>query len=98
MKDRSPNNDQPPIVHDRLVSKNNARFLCGQYASKHGRCRSNILAQLAKGRSNKWITKNCHHGRELIREVRADPSEIYWLHHAIGAPKKIIPDVTRQVD
>jgi hypothetical protein len=59
--------------------------------------RSEILAQIAKGRSNKWIAKNCHHGRELIREVRAaldaDPSEIYRLHHASGAPKKINPEL-----
>jgi hypothetical protein len=49
--------------------------------------RSEIIAQIAKGRSNKWIAKNCHHGRELIHEVRAaldaDPSEIYRLHHAM---------------
>jgi hypothetical protein len=64
--------------------------------------RSEILAQIAKGRSNKWIAKNCHHGQELIREVRtaldADPSEIYRLHHAIGAPKTITPEVTRLID
>jgi hypothetical protein len=62
-------------------------------------CRSEILTHIAKGRSNKWIAKNCHHGRELIREVRAtldaDPSEIYRLHRAIGAPKKITPEVTK---
>jgi hypothetical protein len=64
--------------------------------------RSETLAQIAKGRSNKWIAKNCHHGRELIREVRAaldaDPSEIYRLHHVIGALKKITPEVTRWID
>jgi hypothetical protein len=39
---------------------------------------------------------------EVIREVHAaldaDPSEIYRLHHAIGAPKKITPEVTRRID
>jgi hypothetical protein len=64
--------------------------------------RSEILAQIAKGRSNKWIAKNCHHGRQLICEVRtaldAHPNEIYWLHHAIGAPKKITPEVTRRIN
>jgi hypothetical protein len=64
--------------------------------------RSKILAQIAKGRSNKWIAKNCHHGPELIREVRAaldaDPSEIYRLYHVIGAPKTITPEVTRWID
>jgi hypothetical protein len=63
---------------------------------------SEIFAQIAKEGSNKGIAKNCHHGRELIREVRAalnaDPSEIYQLHHAIGAPKKITPEVTRWID
>jgi hypothetical protein len=33
--------------------------------------RSEILAQITKGRFNKWITKKCHHGRGFIREVRA---------------------------
>jgi hypothetical protein len=28
----------------------------------------------------------------------ADPSEIYQLYHAIGAPKKIIPEATRRID
>jgi hypothetical protein len=64
--------------------------------------RSEILAQIAKGRSNKWIATNCHHGRELIREVRAaldaDPSGIHRLHHAIGTPKQITPEVTRRID
>jgi hypothetical protein len=64
--------------------------------------RSEILAQIANGRSNKWIAKNCHHGRELIREMRAaldaDPSEICRLHRDIGAPKKITPEVTRRIN
>jgi hypothetical protein len=48
------------------------------------------------------VANNSHHGRELIREVRApfdaDPSEIYRLHHIIGAPKKITPKITRRID
>jgi transposase len=64
--------------------------------------RSKILARITKGRSNKWIAQNYHHGRELIHEVHTaldpDPSEIYQLYHAIGAPKKITPEVTRRID
>jgi hypothetical protein len=33
--------------------------------------RSEILAQIAAGKSNAWITRNSGHGRSLIREIRA---------------------------
>jgi hypothetical protein len=55
--------------------------------------RSEILAQIAAGKSNKWIARNYGHGRHLIREVRAalaaDPSQIYVLDNAFGAPTKL---------
>jgi hypothetical protein len=70
----------------------------------HGFFVANMPASMVARRSEilEQIAKNCHHGRELICEVRAaldaDPSEIHRLHHAIGAPEKITPEVTRGID
>jgi hypothetical protein len=64
--------------------------------------RSEILAQIAAGKSNKWIARNYGHGRHLIREVRtalvAYPSQIYVLHHPLGAPTKICSEVLDRIN
>jgi hypothetical protein len=64
--------------------------------------RSEILALIAVGRSNRWIAGHYGHGRSLLRKVREtlarDPSQISVLHHAIGAPKQIVPVVTAKID
>jgi transposase len=63
--------------------------------------RSEILAQIAAGKSNKWIAKHCGHGPDLIRRVRAsldeDPTQIFALEHALGAPRKISPGVLGRI-
>jgi hypothetical protein len=64
--------------------------------------RSEVLAHIAAGRSNKWGAKDCHHGRTLIRSIREafdrNPSETFSSVHALGAPKKITLDVTARID
>jgi hypothetical protein len=64
--------------------------------------RSEILAQIAAGKSDKWIAWNYGHGRHLIREVRAahaaDPSQIYVLRHALGAPTKLRSEVLDRIN
>jgi hypothetical protein len=63
--------------------------------------RSEILAHIAAGKSNRWIAKNCRHGRELISQVRTsldtDASEIDVLEHPIDAPTKITPEITERI-
>jgi hypothetical protein len=52
--------------------------------------RSEILAQIAK---------NCHHGRELIREVPSMPPRAKSTSLIMRlAPRKITPEVTRRID
>jgi hypothetical protein len=64
--------------------------------------RLEILALIAAGKSNIWITKHYGHGRPLIRKVREtlarDPSQIDILHHVISAPEKITPAIMVQID
>jgi hypothetical protein len=64
--------------------------------------RSEILAQIAAGKSNKWIARNYGHGPHLIREVRAvlaaDLSQIYIIHHALGAPTKLRSEVLDRIN
>jgi hypothetical protein len=64
--------------------------------------RSEILAHITAGRSNKSIAKHCHHGRTLIRSIREaldrNLSEIFSSVHPLGAPKKITPEVTARID
>jgi hypothetical protein len=64
--------------------------------------RSEILAQIAAGKSNKWIARNSGHGRHLIREVRATlatcPSQISILHHALGTPTKLCSEVVDRIN
>jgi hypothetical protein len=54
--------------------------------------RGKILAQMVAGKSNAWIARNYGHGRSLICEIRpaldTEPSRLFVLHHAIGAPKR----------
>jgi hypothetical protein len=64
--------------------------------------RSEILAQIAAGKSSKWIARNHGPGRCLIHEVRAaldaDPSQIYILHRAFGAPTKLHSEVMDRIN
>jgi hypothetical protein len=61
-----------------------------------------ILAHIAAGKSNKWIAWNYGHGWHLTREARAalatDPNQIYVLHHALGAPTKLRPEVLDRIN
>jgi hypothetical protein len=63
---------------------------------------SEILAHIAAGKSNKWTTRNYGHKRHLIREVRAalaaDPSQIHFLCHALGAPTKLRSEVLDRIN
>jgi hypothetical protein len=65
------------------------------------RC-SEILAQIAAGKSNKWIARSYGHGRDLIREVRAafaaNPSRTYVIHRALGAPPKLRSEVLDRIN
>jgi hypothetical protein len=63
---------------------------------------SEILAQIAAGKCNAWIVRNYGHGRSLIREIcaalGADLSQIFVLHHAIRALKKVTAEITARID
>jgi hypothetical protein len=64
--------------------------------------RSEILAHIAGGKSNTSIARNCGHGRDVIRQIRAaleeEPSQISVLFHTIGAPTKLLPDVMERIN
>jgi hypothetical protein len=45
--------------------------------------RSEILARIAAGKSNKWSAWNCGHGLHLIRQIRTAPDALWYVqfHH-----------------
>jgi hypothetical protein len=53
---------------------------------------SEILAQIATGKSNAWIARNSGHGRSLIREIRAalnaDTSTCKTAHVSTQPPQR----------
>jgi hypothetical protein len=63
---------------------------------------SEIVPQIATVTSNQWLTTCCHHGWNLIREIRA-PSEVYsrqryLLDHAIGDLSKMTAGITDRMN
>jgi hypothetical protein len=57
---------------------------------------------VAAGKCNKWIVRNYGHGQHLICGVRtalaADPSQIYFLHYALGALTKLRSEILDRIN
>jgi hypothetical protein len=54
--------------------------------------RSEILRDIARGKSDRWIACETHHMRHLIREVYwgvDSPNDIVALRHSLRAPRKV---------
>jgi hypothetical protein len=59
--------------------------------------RSEILAHILGGKSNKWIAHEAHHGRDLIQEIRQplhSPSTLFTLKHPLGIPRNVTSELT----
>jgi hypothetical protein len=58
--------------------------------------RSEIVMYIARGKRDRWIARETHHGCGLIREVRrglGSPSDLFALKHSLGAPRKANNDL-----
>jgi hypothetical protein len=63
--------------------------------------RTEILAHIASGKSDRWIARETHHGRDLIRDVRRgmkSPNELFQLKHELGAPRKVIGELIAEIE
>jgi hypothetical protein len=55
------------------------------------RSKTEILSHIVAGKSDKWIARDTHHGRDLIRGIRHDlssPRNLFNLEHPLGARRK----------
>lgn len=63
--------------------------------------RTEILTHITGGKSDRWIARETHHGRDLIRQVRHglnSPSNLFILQHPLGASRKVTPEVISEVE
>jgi hypothetical protein len=62
--------------------------------------RSEIRPYITRGKSDRWMARETHHGRDLIREVRRglnSPSDLFSLKHSLGSRRKVNNDIISEI-
>jgi hypothetical protein len=55
------------------------------------RPRTEVLTQITARKSDRWIARETHHGRDLIQTIRhglSSPGNLFTLEHPLGTLEK----------